>query len=97
MNIDDCLQSSIPAARFTRLIRITSDEPDDDTGDGSSCNDIVIFSDSTFAVRAERNGAGDGRVYSALIVFQEALNAPEIPVVFKLEVRACLKSLRGLV
>ena len=46
------------------LISVTSDEPDNDLGDGDMPNDIVIVDDFTFDLRAERSGTGDGRVYT---------------------------------
>ncbi|MFL5350791.1 MAG: immunoglobulin-like domain-containing protein [Hyalangium sp.] len=47
------------------ILSIYSDEPEDAAGDtdGSTTGDIVITGTSTFQVRAERRGDGDGRVY----------------------------------
>lgn len=47
------------------ILCVTSDEPEDVTGqgDGHTNDDIVITSERTFEVRAERQGASDGRVY----------------------------------
>lgn len=47
------------------ILSIYSDEPEDAAGDtdGSTTGDIVITGKSTFQVRAERRGDGDGRVY----------------------------------
>lgn len=45
------------------ITSIYSDEPEHSKGDGSTTNDIVIESDSTLRVRAERKGGGNGRVY----------------------------------
>ncbi len=45
------------------LVSVTSDEPDDATGDGHTINDVVIIDDTTFNLRAERRGNGDGRIY----------------------------------
>jgi hypothetical protein len=46
------------------LVSVTSNEPDNGKGDGNTTNDIVILSDTVFKVRAERSGAGQGRVYT---------------------------------
>ncbi len=50
------------------LVSVTSDEPDDGLGDGDTANDIVIVDNDTIQLRAERSGAGDGRIYT--IVYQ---------------------------
>jgi predicted extracellular nuclease len=47
-----------------RLVSVTSDEPDDGRGDGHTRRDIVIVNDTTFKLRAERSGHGDGRTYT---------------------------------
>ena len=46
------------------LVSVTSNEPDNGTGDGDTPNDIVIIDDRTFNLRAERAGSGDGRIYT---------------------------------
>lgn len=46
------------------ITSITSDEAVDATGDGHTADDdVAILDDVTFAVRSERAGSGDGRVY----------------------------------
>ena len=42
----------------------SSDEPDDDLGDGSSVGDIAGLGCDGVDLRAERQGTGDGRVYT---------------------------------
>jgi hypothetical protein len=53
----------------TRLVAITSNEPDDGKGDGGTTNDVqgAVFGtdDRSFEVRAERSGGGTGRVYTS--------------------------------
>ena len=50
-----------------KLIRATSSEPDNSTGDGNTVNDIqgdnIGTDDRRVLLRAERKGNGDGRVY----------------------------------
>jgi hypothetical protein len=48
-----------------RIARVTSDEPEDSGGDGSTTNDIVIAADcKSVQLRSERAGGGNGRVYT---------------------------------
>lgn len=58
------------AAPEVELISISSNEPDNGTGDGNTTNDIqnaeVGTDDRDFALRAERAGPLDGRVYTAV-------------------------------
>jgi len=46
------------------ITRVTSDEPVDGNGDGSTCPDAVINGDGSVDLRAERAGNGNGRVYT---------------------------------
>jgi len=50
-----------------RIIRVTSNEPVDGTGDGHTTPDWIITSAHTLKLRAERAGNGHGRVYSITI------------------------------
>ncbi len=54
------------------LVSVTSNEPDNGLGDGDMPDDIVIVDDFTFYLRAERAGAGSGRVYTVTYVVTDA-------------------------
>jgi len=49
-----------------KITGVSSNEPDDAKGggDGNTKNDIVIVDEGTVKLRAERQGGGDGRVYT---------------------------------
>lgn len=47
-----------------RFTYVESDEPDDDKGDGHTVGDIDVLSQTRVALRAERMGGGNGRVYT---------------------------------
>ena len=59
VEIEDC-DDDVDA----RVVWVTSDEPDNGTGDGNTSDDIAIVSDEVVALRAERSGGGNGRVYN---------------------------------
>jgi len=46
------------------LVSVTSNDPDNGTGDGDTPDDIVVIDALTFNLRAERAGTGDGRIYT---------------------------------
>ncbi|TAL24928.1 MAG: hypothetical protein EPN94_06350 [Nitrospirae bacterium] len=51
------------AAVNVELVSATSSEPDNGLGDGDTANDIMVNTDGTISLRAERSGTGNGRVY----------------------------------
>jgi hypothetical protein len=52
---------------ITCNITVTSDEPENGTGDGDMAPDWEILNDHIIKLRAERAGNGDGRVYSVTV------------------------------
>jgi hypothetical protein len=64
-SIVDDTDGNIDINSKCRILSIYSDEPEDvkGNGDGNTKDDIVILSKSSFEVRAEREGNGNGRVY----------------------------------
>jgi hypothetical protein len=46
------------------LVRITSNEPANGSGDGNTSSDIVVDAQGNIFLRAERAGNGNGRVYT---------------------------------
>ena len=65
---DLCGASSVP------LASLESNEPDNaqGTGDGNTVNDIQLSDDLHFALRAERDGHGDGRIYTVVYQTEDA-------------------------
>ncbi len=61
---DQCDASVAPGS--ISVVSVTSDEPEDaiGKGDGNTLNDMVIQCPATVLLRAEREGASDGRVYT---------------------------------
>jgi hypothetical protein len=52
---------------ITCSITVTSDEPENGTGDGDLAPDWDILNDHHIKLRAERAGNGDGRIYSVKV------------------------------
>jgi HYR domain/Cohesin domain len=55
-----------------KIIGATSNEPDNGLGDGDTANDIEITGALTLNLRAERSGAGNGRVYTITVEAKDA-------------------------
>src|SRR5574341_143084 len=58
------VSDNLDTAPRIELVSVTSNEPGNGLGDGDTANDIVINGDGTISLRAERSGAGNGRVYT---------------------------------
>jgi hypothetical protein len=69
-SVEDCLEQMHACDGDAKIVRITSDEPVNSTGDGNTAPDIKCDKDS-FAVRAERKGNSDGRVYVVHIELED--------------------------
>lgn len=71
VRIEDCVIGEvaacggpISACTSATITRVTSDEPEDGPADGHTCDDMVIVGMDAAQLRAERQGGGDGRVYT---------------------------------
>ncbi|AKJ04986.1 VCBS repeat protein [Archangium gephyra] len=62
----DACGKPLPLEKYGRILRVSSDEVEDDNGngDGRTCDDMVILSPTSVKLRSEREGTGDGRVYT---------------------------------
>lgn len=67
IDIEDCFKKveACDPHWQAKILWATSDEPENDGGDGNTNDDIVGGADKqTIKLRAERKGSGDGRVYN---------------------------------
>ncbi|MBI4659375.1 MAG: VCBS repeat-containing protein [Verrucomicrobia bacterium] len=55
-----------------KIIGATSSEPDNGLGDGDAAGDIEITGALTLNLRAERSGAGNGRIYTITVEAKDA-------------------------
>ncbi len=74
VSLSDCAQPAtdscgnpLPLDKHGKILRVTSDEVEDanGNGDGRTCEDMSLITGKSFVqLRAEREGTGDGRVYT---------------------------------
>lgn len=74
VSIEDACEGLLDVDAVGEIVSIYSDEPEDakGNGDGNTTDDIVILGPTTFQVRAEREGTGNGRVYGISFVVTDA-------------------------
>jgi hypothetical protein len=63
----DACGNPLPLENYGQILRVTSDEVEDanGNGDGRTCDDMeVVVGHSSVRLRAEREGRGDGRIYT---------------------------------
>jgi hypothetical protein len=63
--LDDCFASvdDCDPDWVAEVVWVSSDEPDDDRGDGNTSGDVEIVAPDAVQLRAERQGGSNGRVY----------------------------------
>ena len=76
---DGCAGGAIPASAC-RITNITSDEAVNALGDGNTDPDWTFGPGLTGALRAERSGTGDGRVYTISVVCADAQGNDSAPL-----------------
>ena len=72
ITIDATASDTCDAAPRCSIVGVTSNEPEDGTGDGDTGPDWIVDSDLGLRLRAERDGAGSGRVYSVTVACTDA-------------------------
>jgi len=56
-----------------KIIGVTSNEPDNSTGDGNTSSDWQILNDNSLYLRAERAGNGSGRIYTISLQAEDSV------------------------
>lgn len=73
-SVKDACGTATPAevAAGARIFKYGCDEPQSVIGSGATSGDLVVLSDRTFKVRAERSGTRDGRVCTVEYLYANA-------------------------
>lgn len=74
-NAQDTCGGELPLNQYGHITRVTSDEVEDDNGngDGHTCGDILLTPGaSSVQLRSEREGTSDGRVYTLYYTVKDA-------------------------
>ncbi len=70
---DSCSSGTLGISSVV-ISKVTSDESENGNGDGNTLNDIIIAADcKSVQLRSERNGGGDGRVYTITLKVTDAV------------------------
>ena len=62
------------SAVTSRIVGVTSNEPENGLGDGNTAPDWAIMGPLTLLLRSERSGPGTGRVYTVTVAASDAAN-----------------------
>jgi hypothetical protein len=81
--VDQC-DGTLPVTAGT-ILHVTSDEAANGDGSGNTAVDIVIVDGQTVQLRAERDGTGDGRVYTIFAYFGDD-DGNQTPITCKVQV-----------
>ena len=65
----------------TKIISVSSNEPDDGPGDGNRSPDWQITGDLTLLLRAERSGRGTGRIYTITVESRDSFGNAAVQTV----------------
>ncbi|MDT4952913.1 MAG: hypothetical protein QOJ02_1051 [Acidobacteriota bacterium] len=73
-SVTDSCDTTIAVSNVV-ISKVTSDETENGNGDGNTLNDIIIAANcKSVQLRAERDGGGDGRVYTITFRVKDASN-----------------------
>jgi len=84
LSVGDDIDGELDIDESCVILSIYSDEPEDviGKGDGNTVDDIVILGPSSFKVRSERQGTGNGRVYGITFEVSDSFGNSTTATVF---------------